>query len=129
MALAASGTVSLELAANQIPMVIGYDMVFYHVRSRFASLKLILSHSSILFRTLVTYQNLLAPRASDRLSQAILQVLNKPECQLRAMKETMHFQRKIARRKSGGISAGFYIDDPKQQHLKILSSEPNNANP
>ena len=90
VALAASGTVSLELAANQIPMVIGYDMGFLSRQIVGCLLKTdTVTLVNLVSNTRHVPEFIGSACTSDRLSQAILQVLNKPECQLRAMKETM----------------------------------------
>ena len=90
VALAASGTVSLELAASETPMVIGYDMGFF---SRQIIGRLVKTDT-------VTLVNLVSDTrhvpefigsdcTPDNLSRSVLQVLNKPEGQLQAMEETM----------------------------------------
>ena len=90
VALAASGTVSLELAANQIPMVIGYDMGFLSRQIVGCLLKTdTVTLVNLVSNTRHVPEFIGSACTSDRLSHAILQVLNKPECQLRAMKETM----------------------------------------
>jgi lipid-A-disaccharide synthase len=90
VALAASGTVSLELAANQTPMVIGYDMAFLS--------RIIISR--MLKVDTVTLVNLVAETriipefvgkdcVADDMASALLSVLNDPSAQHDAMALTM----------------------------------------
>ena len=90
MAIAASGTVSLELAANGCPMVIAYDM---------NRLTLALMRRMALIDT-VTLVNIVSgtravpefigPRCHpDLIADAVFEVLNHPQAQKAAMNETM----------------------------------------
>ncbi len=90
VALAASGTVSLELAANETPMVIAYDMAWLS--------RIIIS--SMLRVDTVTLVNLVSDTrvvpefigkdcAAEPITEAVLQVLKAPEAQRDAMALTM----------------------------------------
>lgn len=91
MALAASGTVSLELAANTTPMVIGYDMNWM---SRLLIARMLKVDT-------VTLVNLVSERRvvpefigrdcePDALARALLETFHNPQAQCEAMAETMH---------------------------------------
>ncbi|SEH79165.1 lipid-A-disaccharide synthase [Paracoccus alkenifer] len=94
LALAASGTVSLELAANQVPMVIGYDMA---PMTR-ALLGMLLKTDTVTLVNLVTdtraVPEFLGRRCRPELmAPALLQLLDDPEArdeQLAAMELTMN---------------------------------------
>lgn len=90
VALAASGTVSLELAAAETPMVIGYDM---------ACLSRVIMGRMLLIDT-VTLVNLVSETravpeyigrncTSENLARAVLDVLSEPDAQIAAMHVTM----------------------------------------
>ena len=90
VALAASGTVSLELAAAETPMVIGYDM---------ACLSRVIMGRMLLIDT-VTLVNLVSETravpeyigrncTSENLARAVLDVLSEPDAQTAAMHVTM----------------------------------------
>ena len=90
VALAASGTVSLELAASNTPMVIGYDMGWL-------SRQVI---GSMLITDTVTLVNLVSETrfvpellgrkcTSENLANSVMHVLKSPSDQLLAMKDTM----------------------------------------
>ncbi|HHY02543.1 MAG TPA: lipid-A-disaccharide synthase [Paracoccus sp.] len=93
LALAASGTVSLELAANRVPMVIGYDMA---PLTR-ALLGMLLKTDTVTLVNLVTdtraVPEFLGRRCRpDLMAPALLQLLDDPEArdeQLAAMELTM----------------------------------------
>ncbi len=93
LALAASGTVSLELAANQVPMVIGYDMA---PLTR-ALLGMLLKTDTVTLVNLVTdtraVPEFLGKRCRPELmAAALLQLLDDPDAraeQLAAMELTM----------------------------------------
>lgn len=93
LALAASGTVSLELAANRVPMVIGYDMA---PLSR-ALIGMLLRTDTVTLVNLVT-QTRVVPEFLGRncqpgpMAAALLELLDDPEAragQVAAMDETM----------------------------------------
>jgi lipid-A-disaccharide synthase len=90
VALAASGTVSLELAANETPMVIAYDM-------RWLSRQII---GRMLITDTVTLVNLVTDTRvipefigkncrPDLIAPALLETLNTPQVQLGALNDTM----------------------------------------
>lgn len=93
LALAASGTVSLELAANRVPMVIGYDMA---PLTR-ALLGMLLKTDTVTLVNLVTdtraVPEFLGRRCRpDLMAPALLQLLDDPDArdeQLAAMELTM----------------------------------------
>ena len=93
LALAASGTVSLELAANRVPMVIGYDMA---PLTR-ALLGMLLKTDTVTLVNLVTdtraVPEFLGKRCRpDLMAPALLQLLDDPDArdeQLAAMELTM----------------------------------------
>jgi lipid-A-disaccharide synthase len=93
VALAASGTVSLELAASGTPMVIAYDMnwLSWQIMSRLSRV------DTVTLVNLVTERNVvpehLGPACRpDAISVSIVQLLNDPDAravQIEAMRETM----------------------------------------
>ncbi|SHL75272.1 lipid-A-disaccharide synthase [Paracoccus solventivorans] len=93
LALAASGTVSLELAANQVPMVIGYDMA---PLTR-ALLGMLLKTDTVTLVNLVTDTRAVPEFLGKRcqpgpMAAALLQLLDDPDArgeQLAAMELTM----------------------------------------
>jgi lipid-A-disaccharide synthase len=90
MALAASGTVSLELAANRTPMVIAYDMAWL---SRIIISRMLLVDTVTLVnlvsdtRTIPEFVGKNCEAAP--IAQAVLQVLDDPTAQVAAMDVTM----------------------------------------
>lgn len=89
-ALAASGTVSLELAASGTPMVIGYDMNPV-TRAIMARMMLIdtVTLVNIVSGTRVVPEFLGSACQAGPMAQALLQVLDAPEAQREAMRLTM----------------------------------------
>lgn len=93
LALAASGTVSLELAANRTPMVIGYDANFvtWHVISRLLKVETV-TLVNLVSQTRAVPE-FLGPNCTPRaMSGALMRLLVNPEVraeQLAAMEETM----------------------------------------
>ena len=90
VALAASGTVSLELAAAKTPMVIGYDMAWL---SRVIMARMLLIDTVTLVN-LVSETRSVPERigkacTSEGLTEAVLEVLRAPEAQAEAMRLTM----------------------------------------
>ncbi|MBK4215768.1 lipid-A-disaccharide synthase [Paracoccus caeni] len=90
LALAASGTVSLELAANRVPMVIGYDMA---PLSRWI-IGMMVKTDTVTLVNLVS-ETRAVPEFLGRdcqpepLAKALKQVLDHPQAQLEAMDLTM----------------------------------------
>ena len=90
VALAASGTVSLELAANGTPMVIGYDMNPV-TRAIMARMMLIdtVTLVNIVSGERVVPEFLGAACRPAPMAQALVQVLEAPQAQHAAMRVTM----------------------------------------
>lgn len=90
VALAASGTVSLELAANDTPMVIAYDMGWV---SRQIIGRMLITDSVTLVNlvtdTRVIPEFLGKSCRADIIAPALLETLNEPQGQLRALRDTM----------------------------------------
>ncbi len=89
-ALAASGTVSLELAASQTPMVIGYNMGWV---SRQIIGRLVTTDTVTLVNLISETRDVpefIGPQCtSANLAKALLNILASPDRQLNAMRETM----------------------------------------
>jgi lipid-A-disaccharide synthase len=90
VAIAASGTVSLELAANGCPMVIAYDMN----RLTLAMMRRMALIDTVTLVNIVaasrTVPEFLGPRCTpDLIADAVFEVLNHPQAQKAAMNETM----------------------------------------
>lgn len=90
IAIAASGTVSLELAANGCPMVIAYDMN----RLTLAMMRRMALIDTVTLVNIVaasrTVPEFLGPRCTpDLIADAVFEVLNRPQAQKAAMNETM----------------------------------------
>ncbi len=89
-ALAASGTVALELAANETPMVVAYDMN----RLSRAIIKRMLLTDSVNLVNLVS-ESRVVPEfigrdcRAERIAPAVVEVLEAPEAQAAAMRLTM----------------------------------------
>ena len=90
VAIAASGTVSLELAASRTPMVIGYDMA---PLTRMIMSRMLITDTVTLVNHVAesrTVPEFLGKQCRpDLLSAAALSVLDAPGAQLRAMELTM----------------------------------------
>lgn len=90
VALAASGTVSLELAASITPMVIAYDMNWL---SRFLIGRMLkidtVTLVNLVSETRAVPEFLGAECTPDRITPALLSVLDAPDAQNEAMKVTM----------------------------------------
>ena len=90
VALAASGTVSLELAANSVPMVIGYDMGWLSrqiigrmVKTDTVTLVNLVSETRHI-------QEYIGPKCTaSNLAEAILDVMRAPNEQIKAMETTL----------------------------------------
>lgn len=90
MAIAASGTVSLELAANGCPMVIAYDMN----RLTLAIMRQMALIDTVTLVNIVSNSRVvpefIGPRCTaDLIADAVFDVLNHPQSQRAAMEETM----------------------------------------
>lgn len=90
MAIAASGTVSLELAANECPMVIAYDMN----RLTLAIMRQMALIDTVTLVNIVSgtrsVPEFIGPRCTpDLIADAVFDVLNRPQRQKAAMEETM----------------------------------------
>ena len=90
VALAASGTVSLELAANDTPMVIAYDMAWL---SRIIISRMLMVDTvtlvNLVSETRVVPEFIGAACQPEPIAQAVLAVLADPEAQRHAMALTM----------------------------------------
>jgi lipid-A-disaccharide synthase len=90
VALAASGTVSLELAAAGTPMVIGYDMAWL---SRVIMARMLLIDTvtlvNLVSETRAVPERIGKDCTAERLAEAVLGVLDAPEAQAEAMRLTM----------------------------------------
>lgn len=90
VALAASGTVSLELAAARTPMVIAYDMAWL---SRIVISKLLrvdtVTLVNLVSETRVVPEFIGKECKPDAIANAVLDVLKTPEAQMAAMEMTM----------------------------------------
>ena len=90
VALAASGTVSLELAAAKTPMVIGYDMAWL---SRVIMARMLLIDTvtlvNLVSETRVVPERIGKACTAESLADAVLEVLRAPEAQTEAMRLTM----------------------------------------
>ncbi len=90
VALAASGTVSLELAANGCPMVIAYDMNRLTLwLMRRAALIDTVTLVNLVSETRAVPEFIGADCRADLIAPAMLQLLNNPKTQALAMQETM----------------------------------------
>ena len=89
-ALAASGTVSLELAASQTPMVIGYDMgwVSRQVIGRLVTTDTV-TLVNLVSETRDVPEFIGAHCTPANLAKALLDTLDAPDRQMKAMQETM----------------------------------------
>ncbi|WP_282158103.1 lipid-A-disaccharide synthase [Shimia thalassica] len=90
VALAASGTVSLELAANATPMVIAYDMSWlsWQIMSRAALIDTV-TLVNLVSDTRVVPEFLGPSFKPENIAPAILDVLGNPSAQTEAMAHTM----------------------------------------
>ncbi len=90
VALAASGTVSLELAANQTPMVIGYDMAWLSriIISRMLKVDTV-TLVNLVSETRVVPEFVGKNCDADAMAKAMIDVLANPAAQLDAMRVTM----------------------------------------
>jgi lipid-A-disaccharide synthase len=90
LALAASGTVSLELAASATPMVIAYDM---HWLSRRIIKRMLLTDTvtlvSLVSETRIIPEFIAQDCRAELIAPAVSQVLETPQAQLNAMALTM----------------------------------------
>ena len=89
-ALAASGTVSLELAASETPMVIGYDMgwVSRQVIGRLVNTDTV-TLVNLVSETRDVPEFIGAHCTPGNLAKAVLDTLDAPERQMKALQETM----------------------------------------
>lgn len=101
VALAASGTVSLELAANDTPMVIGYDMAWLSriLISRMLKVDTV-TLVNLVSETRVVPEFIGKSCTADALAKAMIAVLDNPDAQRSAMRLTM------ARLGQGGDAPG-----------------------
>ena len=90
VALAASGTVSLELAANATPMVIAYDMSWlsWQIMSRAALIDTV-TLVNLVSETRVVPEFLGPAFKPEKIAEALLNVLDHPDLQQDAMAATM----------------------------------------
>ncbi|MEP0962208.1 MAG: lipid-A-disaccharide synthase [Roseobacter sp.] len=102
VALAASGTVSLELAAARTPMVIAYRMHWLSFRLiRWMALVDTVTLVNLVSETRVVPEFLGPKCHADLIGSALVDVLSAPDAQIDAMKTTMH------RLGAGGDPPGF----------------------
>ncbi|MEP1612454.1 MAG: lipid-A-disaccharide synthase [Roseobacter sp.] len=102
VALAASGTVSLELAAARTPMVIAYRMHWLSFRLiRWMALVDTVTLVNLVSETRVVPEFLGPECHADLIGSALVDVLSAPDAQIDAMKTTMH------RLGAGGDPPGF----------------------
>ena len=89
-ALAASGTVSLELAASETPMVIGYDMgwVSRQVIGRLVTTDTV-TLVNLVSETRDVPEFIGSQCTSENLAKALLDTLDAPDRQMKAMQEAM----------------------------------------
>ena len=89
-AIAASGTVSLELAANRVPMVIAYDMhpLTLFLMQRMARIDTV-TLVNIVSETRTVPEFIGAKCRADLIAPALLTTLSDPSAQLAAMEVTM----------------------------------------
>ncbi len=90
VALAASGTVSLELAASRTPMVIGYDMgwITHQIISRMATIDTV-TLVNLITESRVVPEYLAGACRPEPMAEAVIKVLQAPERQLAALDLTM----------------------------------------
>ncbi len=90
VALAASGTVSLELAASNTPMVIAYDMnwISWQIMSRLALIDTV-TLVNLVAETRVVPEFLGPAFQPEKIAPAVLEVLRSPDAQQAAMAVTM----------------------------------------
>ena len=101
IALAASGTVSLELASTETPMVIAYDMGFL---SRLV-FRLLVSVKSVNLVNLISEQHTIpefigSSCKPDKIFEALLNQLENPTGQQKVMRES------LSRLRVGGLTSG-----------------------
>lgn len=90
LAIAASGTVSLELAANGCPMVIAYDMNRFSLAiMRMMALIDTVTLVNIISGTRVVPEFIGSRCDPELIADAVFDLLNKPDAQSAAMAETM----------------------------------------
>lgn len=90
VALAASGTVSLELAASQTPMVIAYDMNWLsrQIIGRMVTVETV-TLVNLVSETRAVPEFIGAECKPDPISKAVLQIMGEPGAQVDAMRVTM----------------------------------------
>ena len=118
IALAASGTVSLELAATGTPMVIAYDMGFL---SRIV-FRLLIRVNSVNLVNLISNQIIIPEFIGnnckpDKISQALLNELDNPSMQKAAMQRSVDLLR--AGEMSSGATAANSVLDFLQAHENL----------
>jgi lipid-A-disaccharide synthase len=118
IALAASGTVSLELAATGTPMVIAYDMGFL---SRIV-FRLLIRVNSVNLVNLISNQIIIPEFIGnnckpDKISQALLKELDNPSMQKTAMQRSVDLLR--AGEMSSGATAANSVLDFLQAHENL----------
>lgn len=90
VALAASGTVSLELAAAETPMVIGYDVKWLSRQIMARMIKIdTLTLVNLVSETREVREFIGAKCAPQPMAEALLDILDAPGAQIRAMQITM----------------------------------------
>lgn len=90
IALAASGTVSLELAANETPMVIAYDMNWFSRQIIKRMLKIdTVTLVNLVSETRAVPELLGEDCEADKIANTVLTVMNNPNDQIAAMNDTM----------------------------------------
>ena len=90
IALAASGTVSLELAANETPMVIAYDMNWFSRQIIKRMLKIdTVTLVNLVSETRAVPELLGEDCEAEKIAKTVLTVMNNPNDQIAAMNDTM----------------------------------------
>lgn len=90
IAVAASGTVSLELAANETPMVIAYDMNWFSRQIIKRMLKIdTVTLVNLVSETRAVPELLGEDCEADKIANMVLTVMNNPNDQIAAMNDTM----------------------------------------
>ncbi|OSP53633.1 lipid-A-disaccharide synthase [Pseudoruegeria sp. SK021] len=117
VALAASGTVSLELAAAEAPMVVGYDMAWLTMKiTQAMALIDTVTLVNLVSETRLVPEFLGQDFTPDALSRALVDMLDAPESQLEAARVTM------SRLGAGGDAPGLRAARAVLDGLSVLQA-------